>query len=605
MTNYVWYPVTGDGSQASPYTWNAGTINFDTGADWAEATSLNIGSIPTSTGDVPGSGTGTSQGPGNDSVGLVAGDISSTLFSFYHPDPSHGDPYIAGSSFPVDVLLNSGSVELGGLLLAGFNVVPDVAQFPTLQVSGATLDITGDIVNSATVHFPTINAGFFGTYDSATASGGGTIDIQNVASVEVGGTVLSGIDMNFADTDGEKLQLDQPSASGSAFSGLITGMADGNAIILPNVVYELNGVITTGVYDSGTYTVTVNGSSGFAFNVSGLADADKLQVKALNGGIELVTCFAAGVRILTPAGEVAVESLAIGQSVMTASGEAKPIRWLGHRTIDLTRHSRPESVRPIRIAAGALAEGLPVRDLLVSPDHGMLVDGALIPARMLINHRSITEETGAASVTYFHVELDKHDIIFAEGAPSESYLDTGNRNVFDNAAVTVINPDLSVAQRLRMPAHGACMPLVTDSANVLPVWQRLAERAGTTADEVEAGLSPVGNGDIRLVVGSRTVRPVVEEADEVIFALPRDASQVRLVSAAARPNRTRPWLNDRRSLSFAVTDVFADQTAIPLDSFRWSDGDAVIAVPSGTKLLRIRLHARMLDGGRERQAEAA
>jgi hypothetical protein len=327
-----------------------------------------------------------------------------------------------------------------------------------------------------------------------------------------------------------------------------------------------------------------------------------------------IVCFCAGTRIRTTDGEVPVESLAIGHTVLTAAGPARPIRWIGHRTIDLARHPEPVLVRPIRIAAGALADGIPARDLRVSPDHAMLVDGALIPARLLVNHRSITEETDATSVTYFHVELDSHDLILAEGAPTESYLDTGNRNVFANGPVTAMIPDMSVAQRLRMPENGACLPLVTDADAVFPIWQRLADRAGTgigqgpEADDAAASQ----DGTIALMVGARTLRPVVAEGGTLIFALPRDADRVRVVSAAMRPNKGRPWIDDRRTLGVAVTGVIADHTAIPLDgpafgagwwrveetaaaTFRWTNGDAELALPTGAKLVTIRVHAAMAE----------
>jgi len=334
------------------------------------------------------------------------------------------------------------------------------------------------------------------------------------------------------------------------------------------------------------------------------------------------TCYCDGTRLLTAEGEIKVEDLAVGQMLVTASGAQRPIRWIGYRTINMHRHPEPDLVQPIRIAAGALAEGVPARDLVVSPDHGVLVDGALIPARLLVNHRSITLDDSKSVVTYYHIELDQHDIVLAEGAPSESYLDTGNRDTFENAPVTTMKPDMSVAQRLRVPADGACMPLVTETDSVLPVWQRLADRAGTSAAEAEMAAAGAEDAGIRLVVDGRTVRPVVEQADRLVFALPRDAGEVRLVSDAARPNKARPWLDDRRMLSLAVKDVIADQTAIALDgpafgngwwdietagpaSFRWTDGDAKVTLPKGTKLLTIRLHAAMPEAVQLRQAKAA
>jgi hypothetical protein len=325
-----------------------------------------------------------------------------------------------------------------------------------------------------------------------------------------------------------------------------------------------------------------------------------------------VTCFGAGTRIRTPDGDVPVESLAIGQLVLSAAGEAKPIRWIGHRTIDIRRHRDPDMVRPIRIAAGALAEGVPVRDLLVSPDHAMLVDGALIPVRLLVNHRSITEETRSTTVTYYHVELDRHDIIVAEGAAAESYLDTGNRDVFANAPVTTLVPDLSVEQRLRMPEHGACLPLVTQPEAVFPIWQRLADRAGieTIGNDAATGHAFGQYGDVALVAGARTLRPIVAASNTLIFALPHGTTDVRLVSSAERPNKSSPWLDDRRLLGVAVRAVSADDAPVPLDgpafgtgwwgiedagaaTYRWSNGNARIAVPTGAKLLTLRIHAVM------------
>ncbi len=337
----------------------------------------------------------------------------------------------------------------------------------------------------------------------------------------------------------------------------------------------------------------------------------------------VVTCFCTGTHIRTPEGDVPVEALAAGQSVLTSAGEAKPIRWIGHRSINIARHPEPEMVRPIRIAAGALADGLPARDLLVSPDHAMLVDGVLIPARLLVNHRSITEEIRAAATTYFHVELDSHDIIFAEGVPTESYLDTGNRNVFANGPATTLVPDMSVAQRLRMPENGACLPLVTAPEAVFPIWQRLADRAGTEIIGDDSAATASGQyGDIGLVVGSRTLRPVVAEGGTLIFALPRDTAEVRLVSSAVRPNQASPWLDDRRMLGVAVRAVSADTAAVPLDgpgfgagwwgieaagetACRWSNGNALLAVPTGTRLLTVHVNAVMAPARESMLSQAA
>ena len=92
-----------------------------------------------------------------------------------------------------------------------------------------------------------------------------------------------------------------------------------------------------------------------------------------------------------------------------------------------------QSVQPIRIKAGALGEGQPACDLLVSRAHAMYLAGVLIPAECLVNGTSIVAEQMTSDVHYYHVELDSHDVIWASGAPSETYIDEDNRWIFHNA----------------------------------------------------------------------------------------------------------------------------------------------------------------------------
>ena len=145
--------------------------------------------------------------------------------------------------------------------------------------------------------------------------------------------------------------------------------------------------------------------------------------------VELVPCFCAGTRIATPRGEVAVEDLRAGDRVLTVSGARRKIRWIGHRRVACTGHPRPDQVWPVRIRAGAFGDHQPIRDLLLSPDHAVLRAGDLIPIRYLVNGATVVQEPRDA-VTYWHVELDRHDVLLAEGLGCESYLDTGNRSAF-------------------------------------------------------------------------------------------------------------------------------------------------------------------------------
>jgi hypothetical protein len=151
-------------------------------------------------------------------------------------------------------------------------------------------------------------------------------------------------------------------------------------------------------------------------------------------GTTTVICFVRGTMIRTPEGEVAVETLKRGDLVLASGGEAKPVRWLGRQTIS-TVFADPLRVLPIRIKAGALSENVPARDLLLSPDHAVLVEGALVQAGALLNGTSIVRETTVPKVfVYYHVELDDHSLILAENTPAETFIDNIDRMHFDNWA---------------------------------------------------------------------------------------------------------------------------------------------------------------------------
>ncbi len=154
------------------------------------------------------------------------------------------------------------------------------------------------------------------------------------------------------------------------------------------------------------------------------------QVISLQENFPLA-CFAAGTSIATPRGAVAVEHLAEGDMVLTISGWQQPILWIGRRTLDCRRHPAPALAWPVRIAAHAFGEDRPKRPLLLSPDHAVFVENVLIPIKHLINGTTVAQ-VEAATVTYYHIELPNHDVVFAEGLPAESYLDIGDRSAFEN-----------------------------------------------------------------------------------------------------------------------------------------------------------------------------
>ena len=135
--------------------------------------------------------------------------------------------------------------------------------------------------------------------------------------------------------------------------------------------------------------------------------------------------------IRTADGEAAVHDLKIGDLVQTYDGRFVPVRWIGRQTVSSRFSDRLQL--PIRVKAGAFGENVPCRDLLVSPSHALLVDGVLIQAGALINGTSIVHEENVPEIfTYYHIEVDDHSLILAEGTPAETFIDNVDRANFDN-----------------------------------------------------------------------------------------------------------------------------------------------------------------------------
>jgi hypothetical protein len=194
-----------------------------------------------------------------------------------------------------------------------------------------------------------------------------------------------------------------------------------------------------------------------------------------------VVCFAEGTRIVTPSGEDAVENLRAGDMVLAMRGGQagfEPLRWVGFMDVAVPRNAAMAAkTAPILIKAGAIAPGMPARDLRVSPDHAMEVDGHLIPAKHLVNGSSIIQEVWCRRVRYFHLELEAHGLLLSEGTWSESYLDDGNRHAFNNAAMTGLFLDFEAGRSKGQYDDQACLPVLRQGLKLDEIHGRLALRA--------------------------------------------------------------------------------------------------------------------------------
>jgi plastocyanin len=206
--------------------------------------------------------------------------------------------------------------------------------------------------------------------------------------------------------------------------------------------------------------------------------------------VNSIACFAAGTRIATPRGAVAVERLREDDLVLTVSGKARPVQWIGRRTLDCTRHIAPERVKPVRIAAHAFGEDRPKRALLLSPDHSVFIEDVMIPIKHLINGATVVQ-VDVPSVTYYHVELESHDVVLAEGLPAETYLETGGRGAFENGGGAMeLHPDFAPDEnRVGMVWRNfAYAPLIGGEGQLDRVRARLALQAVMLGQQ--AGAAP-------------------------------------------------------------------------------------------------------------------
>ncbi len=149
------------------------------------------------------------------------------------------------------------------------------------------------------------------------------------------------------------------------------------------------------------------------------------------------TCLLRGTRVSSLLGDVPVETLKIGDLIQSSvTGEFRSIRWIGQRLLDGSSFDAEQRKvhLPVRIARGAIAQGLPARDLYISPGHALLIGEYGVSARLLINGSSIRQVDAMEEIEYFHIELDSHDGMYAEGLPVETYLEADNRQAYDNAA---------------------------------------------------------------------------------------------------------------------------------------------------------------------------
>ncbi|HEY0912601.1 MAG TPA: Hint domain-containing protein, partial [Bradyrhizobium sp.] len=343
-------------------------------------------------------------------------------------------------------------------------------------------------VTSASPDGYLVGAGGLLSVESGGSIANPTIAYDGELAVNSGGTVSGAID--FTTTSGT-LEINGPFNPGPLLpDAIISGFVPGDTIGLFGVAADAHADMD---YSTNVLTVTDGGNQyQLDFSTSDNFAGEYFHVVAWGKVTDLVLdsmpCYCPGTLILTPQGERCVEELRIGDEVIVKSGIARAIKWIGRRSYNGRFLIGRKDILPICIKAGALDADLPRRDLWISPHHAMYFEneagsGLMIEAMDLVNGVSIVQAERVEKLEYVHVELETHDVIVAERALSETFLDDDSRAMFNNAAeYHVMYPDHAM-----QPAH-YCAPRLNAGYEVEVVRRRLAERAGRVYRNHDAGV---------------------------------------------------------------------------------------------------------------------
>ncbi|WP_173577336.1 Hint domain-containing protein [Acetobacter fallax] len=321
-------------------------------------------------------------------------------------------------------------IESGASQFVGGAASTVIVEAGGVQTIGSVGLVRGDLIAGTA----TVSSG--GTLDGAIIASGGTLVLSSGAAAEDvllrSGSTIDLVDMDY--TSATALQLS------GGFE--LTISAAGQTMTI-----DLDGT-----YDAASFALSGDTGSGTLLSV-------------VQDG---TPCYCRGTLITTEHGEIPVEQLSIGDHVITAENGPRPIRWIGRRSYSGQFARGNRDILPVVFRKGSLGNNLPTTDLSVSPLHAMFLDGVLVPAVTLVNGTSIVQAECMDEVAYFHIELDSHDLVLANGAPSETFIDDGSRGMFHNAAeYATLYPDAST-----QPAT-YCAPRVEHGAGIERIRSRL------------------------------------------------------------------------------------------------------------------------------------
>jgi len=547
-----------------------------------------------------GNGTGTFNNSGNFSIDDSAATSGSTTnLNFKQITNQTGGTFSINVPAASTALFQVGS---GGFTNNGtWSITSHGTGAGNIQFLGAG---TAGYTNNGTINVTDANL----TFDQALKGTSGTVNLTNGADVTLNGT-NSGAGQTFNFSGGDNT-LDV--ANGQTFTGVIRGFSQGDKLDL-NVTGTTSYDKTTGILTitSGSNTYTYDVGKGYTGTFS-----DSAGVVSYVG---TTPCYLPGSMIRTPEGEKAVETLAIGDELVvwdpaSASEKVEAIVWVGTRKIVVQPHLADDlSNYPVRILKDALSDGVPYKDMLITAEHCLFFEGKFVPARMLVNGRSIFYDRDLTTFDVYHVETAQHSVLIADGALSESFLDTENHKIFrQSGKVASLRPARALTW-----VEDAAAPLATDRAFVEPLFRQIEARSVLAGHDSQVpARTMVNDADLYLETENRTViRQIRENNGRVMFMIPAGVESVRIVSNASRPcDAVGPFVDDRRTLGVLVGDVrlFEGNTTTTLTAhlqdadlsgwnnvedgtMRWTGGNALLNLgqrPIGSiALMALQIHA--------------
>jgi len=362
--------------------------------------------------------------------------------------------------------------------------------------------------------------------------------------------------INFEDTTTNKntVTLNAYGLSGITF----TNVSPGDNITFVNsygnikLVDDGNGAITVEDKSGKTLTIlhTAKKSDGSYYTASDFSSSS-------DGNNAVLVCFLSGSLINTPYGTKAVEELSVDDEIITYVDGAAILRrvtWTGQAHCNVRSHlPDDEAGYPVRILQDAISDGVPFKDMLITAEHCLFFDGKFVPARMLVNGRSIFFDKSITSYDYYHIETEEHSVIMADGMLTESYLDTGNRHAFTQKGNVV-----SIGGSRNLTWNDAAAPLGVSREFVEPLSRQIEVRA-TAAGIAQKDAAPELTEDANLHLITDTgasIRPAREHNGNVIFMIPTGVQSVRIASHASRPSDViGPFVDDRRYFGVAVGEI--------------------------------------------------